>query len=183
MGSSTENSAYGPSRNPWDPTPGAGRLRRRLGGRRLRRARAVGARLRHRRVGQAAVRVLRQRRPASDLRHRLALRDRRVRVEPRPGRAGGEDGARLRLPVLGHLRSRPKRLDDRRRAGGRGADGRRAARLAHRRAAPAERGRGDRARREGGGGRGDPRTPRSSARRSTRASCRCRSTTGCPATT
>ena len=80
--------------------PRAGRLRRRLGGRGLRRARAVGARLRHGRLGQAAVRVLRQRRPAPDLRHRLALRDRRVRVEPRPGRAGGEDGARLRLPVL-----------------------------------------------------------------------------------
>ena len=56
MGSSTENSAYGPT-EPVGPDARAGRLRRRLGGGRRGGARAVGARLRHRRLDQAAGRA------------------------------------------------------------------------------------------------------------------------------
>ena len=125
----------------------AGRLRRRDGGGGVRRARAVGARLRHGRLDQAAVRALRERRPAADLRHRQPLRDRRVRVEPRPGRAGREERARLRAALFDHRRPRSSRLDDGRRAAGRAARGRGPARPPDRRPEGAERGRGDRARR------------------------------------
>ena len=49
----------------------------------------------------------------ADLRDGVAVRRRRVRVEPRSDRPGGEDRARLRPAVLDHRRSRPARLDDR----------------------------------------------------------------------
>ena len=116
MGSSTENSAYGPTQQPVGPDARPGRLRRRLGGGGRGGARAVGARLRHRRLDQAAGRALRQRRPASDVRHRVALRRRRVRVEPRPGRPGRAQRARLRVPLLDPRGTRSVRLDDRRAA-------------------------------------------------------------------
>ena len=123
MGSSTENSAFGPSHNPWDPDACSGRLRRRHGRSGLGGPRAVGARLRHGRLDQAALGALRQRRPAADLRDGQPLRRRRVRVEPRPGRPGREERPRLRAPLLDHLRPRSSRLDDRRRAGGRAPRG------------------------------------------------------------
>ena len=93
-----------------------GRLLRRLGGGGRRRARALGARHRHGRLGQAARLALRRRRPAPDLRHGLALRHRRLRVEPRPGRPADEDRPRQRAPLRDHRRPGPVRLDDRRAA-------------------------------------------------------------------
>ncbi len=121
MGSSTENSAYGPVAQPLGSDARSGRLGRGLGGRGLGGARALGARVGHRRVDQAALGALRQRRSAPDLRHGQPLRDHRLRLVARPGRAGGEDRARLRVPVLGDRRPRSGRLDHRRRPAGRGA--------------------------------------------------------------
>ena len=129
----------------------SGRLgwRHRCGG--LGRPRAVGPRLRHGRLDQAAVRAVRERGPAADVRDGLALRRRRVRVEPRPDRAGREDRARRRAPLLDRRRSRPARLDDRGAARARAAAGGRLARRGPARGAEAGGGaRRDRARRAGG---------------------------------
>ena len=184
MGSSTENSAFGPSRNPWDPDARARRLRRRLGRGGHRRARALGARLGHRRLDQAALGALRQRRPAAHVRHRLALRRRRLRVEPRPDRPGREDRARRRAPVLDHRRPRPARLDHRGapRAGA-ASGGRLARRRAHRRTTRAERAPRASSRACATPSSGRSRSRRSSARRWGSARCRAPSATGFPATT
>ena len=141
-----------PDAQPVGSLAGPRRLGRRLGGGRQRRPRTVGARLRHRRLDQAAVRALRQRRPASDVRHRLPLRRRRLRLEPRPGRPGRAHRPRLRLPLLDHRRARRVRHDDGRAAApGRAAGRDRPEGASRRRPQGAEPGRGDRARRRGGG--------------------------------
>ena len=173
-----------PDAEPVGPDARPRRLGRRLGRRGRRRARPLGARLRHRRLGQAPLRLLRQRRAPPDLRHRLPLRDRRLRLEPRPGRARDAHGPRQRDPLRDHQRPRRReRLDHRRGAGGRGPRAGRPRRRADRPAAAAERGRGDRAGRSAPPSRRRSRTRRASAPRSSSASCRSRSTTACPATT
>ena len=70
MGSSTENSAYQITRNPWDADARARRLQRRLGGRGGRVPGAAGARQRHRRLHPPAGGPVRHRRAQADLRAR-----------------------------------------------------------------------------------------------------------------
>ena len=98
MGSSTENSAYFTTRNPWDTDPGAGRIERgqRSGSRSGSMPRR--ARLGHGRERAPAGQPLRHRRVEADLRPGEPLRARRVRLVAGPDRALDE-GRHGRCPA------------------------------------------------------------------------------------
>ena len=111
MGSSNENSAYGPVLNPWDTGAGAGRLLRRLRGRGRRTARPLRDRHRHRRVDPPAGLAVRDRRPEADLRRDLALRDDRLRLLAGPVRDADPRRRRRRAAAAGDGGPRRLRLD------------------------------------------------------------------------
>ena len=94
MGSSTEHSAYGPTRNPLDARSRARRIVGRLGRGRRGGHRSHRARLGDRRLGASARRVLRHRRREADVRPREPLRARRLRVVARSGRRVRRDRGR-----------------------------------------------------------------------------------------
>ena len=114
MGSSTENSAFQVTRNPWDLDAHPRRLQRRLGGGGGGVRGAAGARHRHRRLDPPAGRPVRRRRPQADLRPGLALRPGRLRQLARPGRPVRPHRGRRRPAAGSHRRPRPPRQHQRR---------------------------------------------------------------------
>ena len=117
MGSSTENSAFGPVAQPVGPEAGTGRLVRRLGGRGRRLPGTAGHRHRHRRLDPPAGRGLRPGRHQANLRRQLPLRRSRLRLLARHPGPAGQDRARRGAAARGDVRSRPGRLHLARRAG------------------------------------------------------------------
>ena len=111
MGSSTENSAFGPTRNPHDTDARSRRLERGFGG--GGRGRVLGARRRvgHRRLDSPARGAVRRRRREVDVRHRVAVRPHRVRIVARSDRTVRDHRGRRRAPARSDVGPRPVRLD------------------------------------------------------------------------